>query len=61
MPDNTTMQLDPAKAALITVFSDTYIPLDEKKREEFDRMLYEKLNPAERYFLQMVEKELPKN
>ena len=41
------MQLDQAKAALITVFSDTYIPLDEKKREEFDRMLYKEMNEVE--------------
>ena len=41
------MQLDPAKAALILVFSDTYIPLDEKQRDNYEQMLKKEMNHAE--------------
>jgi hypothetical protein len=41
------MQLDQAKSALITIFSDTYIPLDEDKRLEFHNILYKEMNQLE--------------
>ncbi|ACV63968.1 hypothetical protein Dtox_3228 [Desulfofarcimen acetoxidans DSM 771] len=41
------MQLDQAKSALITIFSDTYIPLNEDERLEFHNILYKEMNQLE--------------
>ena len=41
------LQLDPARAALITVFSDTYIPLNDRRRAEYHNLLQKELNPVE--------------
>lgn len=41
------LQLDPARAMLITVFSDTYIPLKEEEWSEYERQLERELSPRE--------------
>lgn len=41
------LQLDPARAALILTFSDTYIKLDDKQQEVYENLLQKELNPTE--------------